>query len=44
MSWYEKYMKNMVSVTTLNKLVAANKLTQKEVDDMISERLELYGY
>lgn len=44
MSWYEKYMKNMVSVTTLNKLVAANKLTREEVDAMIAERLELYGY
>ena len=44
MSWYEKYMKNLVSIETLNKLVAANKLTQEEVDQMVQDRLEQYGY
>ena len=44
MSWYDKYMKNTVSIDTLNKLVAAGKLTQAEVDQMVADRLELYGY
>ena len=44
MTWYEKYMKNLVSIETLNKLVAANKLTQEEVDQMVADRLEQYGY
>ena len=44
MTWAEKYMKNMVSIATLNKLVAANKLTQSEVDKMVSDRFEQYGY
>jgi len=44
MSWYEKYMKNLVSIDTLNKLVVAGKITQQEVDKMIADRLEQYGY
>ena len=44
MTWEEKYMKNMVTIETLNKLVNAGKLTQKEVDDMVSRRLEEEGY
>lgn len=44
MSWYEKYMKNLVSIETLNKLVVANKLAQEEVDQMVQDRLEQYGY
>ena len=44
MSWYDKYMKNLVSIETLNKLVAAGKLTQAEVDQMVADRLEQYGY
>lgn len=44
MTWYEKYMKNMVSIATLNKLVAAGKLTQAEVDKMVADRFEQYGY
>lgn len=44
MSWYEKYMKNLVSIETLNKLVVANKLMQEEVDLMVTDRLEEYGY
>jgi hypothetical protein len=42
--YYAKYMKNMVSVTTLDKLAAAGKLTREEVERMISDRLERYGY
>jgi hypothetical protein len=44
MSWYDKYMNNMVSITTLNKLVTAGKLTQAEVDKMVADRLEQFGY
>ena len=44
MSWEEKYMKNMVTLATLNKLVAAEKLTQGEVDQMVADRLEEFGY
>lgn len=44
MNWKEKYMKNLVSIETLNKLVAAGKLTQAEVDEMVAERLATYGY
>lgn len=44
MSWYDKYMNNMVTLATLNKLVAAGKLTQAEVDKMVADRLEQYGY
>ena len=44
MTWHEKYMKNMVSIATLNKLVVAGKLTQEEVDKMIADRLEQHGY
>lgn len=44
MSWYDKYMINAVSIDTLNKLVKAGKLLQEEVDKMVADRLELYGY
>ena len=44
MTWEEKYMKNMVTIETLDKLVNAGKLTQKEVDDMVARRLEEEGY
>lgn len=44
MTWREKYLKNMVSIETLNKLVPAGKLDQEEVDQMVTERLEQHGY
>ena len=44
MNWYDKYMKNMVNIATLNKLVVAGRLTQQEVDKMVADRLEQYGY
>lgn len=44
MSWYDKYMRNLVSIETLNKMVVAGKLTQAEVDQMVADRLEQYGY
>lgn len=37
-------MKNMVTIETLNRLVKAGKLTQKEVDQMVARRLEEEGY
>lgn len=44
MSWREKYMKNLVTIETLQKLVKAGRLEQEEVDAMMQERLEEYGY
>lgn len=44
MSWREKYMYNLVNISTLNKLVAAGKLTQTEVDEMVEDRLAEFGY
>lgn len=38
MTWKEKYMKNMVTLATLQKLINAGKLTQEEVDAWIAER------
>lgn len=43
-NWYDRFMKNMVTVATLNKLVAAGKLQQLTVDLWIQERLEKFGY
>lgn len=37
-------MINAVSLGTLNKLITAGKLTQVEVDKMVADRLEQYGY
>lgn len=42
--FYELFMKNMVTVETLKNLVAAGKLTLSQVEDMIHERLEKYGF
>lgn len=45
MGWYDKYMKNLVSLATIDKLVAANKgVTQEERDRMVADRLEQFGY
>ncbi|WP_280634218.1 hypothetical protein [Anaerovorax sp. IOR16] len=44
MSWYEKYMHNLVDITTIDKLVTANKLTEEEKRKMIADRLAQYGY
>ena len=44
MSWYDKYMINAVTIVTLNRLVVAGKLTQVEVDAMVADRLEQFGY
>lgn len=44
MSWHDKYMINAVSIATLNKLVAIDKLTQSEIDTMVADRLERFGY
>ena len=37
-------MKNFVLLSTLEKLVRAGKLTQAEVDSMVRDRLDDYGY
>lgn len=42
--WYNQFMINGVSVTTLNKLVKASKLRQNELDTMIADRMEQEGY
>lgn len=42
--WYERYMKNAVNLVTIDKLVAAGKITQEERDKMVADRLEQYGY
>lgn len=44
MDWKEKYMKNLVAIETLKKLVVAGKITDSEVDEMVAERLEISGY
>jgi hypothetical protein len=41
--WHDRYMSNMVSVETLQMLIAAGKLTQGTVDGWIEERRERYG-
>lgn len=42
--WYEQYMINGVTISTLNKLVKAGKLKQDELNTMVSQRLEQKGY
>lgn len=42
--YYELYKKNRVTVESLQKLATANKLTQAEVDRMVKDRREEYGY
>lgn len=44
MSWYDRYMINAVNISTLNKLVAAGKLAQEEVDTMVADRMAQYSY
>lgn len=43
-NWHDRYMKNMVTVATLNKLVAAGKLEESMVNQWVEERKELLGY
>lgn len=42
--WYDKYMNNYCTASTLIKLANAEKLEQIFVDALITERLEKYGY
>lgn len=44
MNWYDRYMYNLVAIGTLNKLVNAGKLTQEEVNKMVADRMEEFGY
>ena len=41
--WYNRYMNNMVTLLTLEKLVAAGKLTREAVDGWVKERRKKYG-
>lgn len=43
-AWHAKYMNNMVTLDTINRLVAANKLSRETVDSWVQERIEKYGY
>lgn len=42
--YYELYIKNMVTLQSLNKLVNAGKLNRADVDAWVTERLEKFGY
>lgn len=42
--YYEMYMKNMVALSTLEKLVEAERLTREQVDGMVADRLAQQGY
>lgn len=43
-AWKTKYMNNLVTVDTLNKLVSAGKLDALMVEDWVEERQQKYGY
>ena len=42
--WHDKYMNNLCTLATLNKLVNAGKLTEKFVENIKSKRQDAYGY
>ena len=42
--WYVKYMNNLVTLDTLNKLVSAGKLDSVKVEEWVEERQQKYGY
>lgn len=42
--WYVKYMNNLVTLGTLNKLASAGKLDSMMVEDWVEERQQKYGY
>lgn len=42
--WYVKYMNNLVTLITLNKLVSAGRLDSMMVEDWVEERQQKYGY
>ena len=43
-TWYDKYMNNVCTTTTLIKLANANKLNIIKVNEWIAERQEKLGY
>ena len=43
-TWKTKYMNNLVTVGTLNRLVSAGKLDALMVEDWVEERQQKYGY
>lgn len=42
--YYALYMENAVALASLEKMIAAGKLTRKEVDGMVADRMEKYGF
>ena len=42
--WYVKYMNNLVTLDTLNKIVSAGRLDPMTVEDWVEERQHKYGY
>lgn len=42
--WYDLFMRNMVTTSSLKKLVISNKLSETSVYNWEKERLETYGY
>ena len=43
-TWYNKYMNNMCTLATLNKLINASKLSEDLVNEWVEERLKIKGY
>jgi len=43
-TWYDKYMNNFCTASTLIKLANAGKLDEAKVNEWIAERQEKYGY
>ncbi len=43
-TWHDKYMNNLCTEATLNKLAQAQKLNTKDVQNWVKERMETYGY
>ncbi len=42
--WYDLYLRNMVTVETLNKLVVSGKLSKEDVESWVVERLKKHAY
>lgn len=42
--YHDMYMRNVVTLASLEKLVKANMLTQEEINRMVYDRREQYNY
>ena len=42
--WYDKYINNLCTIETLNKLMRANKLKEDMINSWINERSKTKGY